>query len=114
LAREAAAKVDKRKTSLVEAVVLRGAHSRQSGTLRIVRSHWGNISSGTHLTVEPLEGSMCGPENIYAGERGLVLFTEEQLRQRPIVFHGFLQPYEVKAYADRGLISPNLGKPSRE
>ena len=104
MAREVAAQVDKRKTSLVEAVVVRDGHWPDSGAMRVMKVHWGKLKSGTLLTVQPQPRSACGPEVMYVGEHGFVLLSNDELRQRPRPFHGFMAPYELDAYKDRGLI----------
>jgi hypothetical protein len=104
LVQESAANVDKAKTTLVEAVVVRSARWPQSGALRVVRVHWGKAREGAVIVAQPQPGSTCGPGRLTVGEAGYVQLSDRDLRLHPLPFFGFMQPRQVKAYKARGLI----------
>jgi hypothetical protein len=103
-AERAASNVDKRKTSLVEAVVIHPARWPQSGTLRVTRAYWGKLPAGALLTVQPQPGSTCGPSYIAKGQKGIVQLRNDDMGVTPMSFYGFMKQHELKAYREKGLV----------
>ena len=109
LTQKAVARIDKQKTTVVEAIDMRPAVWPRSGALRVTNVHWGKLCPSAVIVVQPQPGSICGPGAVSAVKSGVIWFTNGQIRQRPALFYGFMERRTAEAYRARGMLGRRPG-----